>query len=147
MNQGFSISFAGLGFILLLWFLVVLMPPCSAGLPELPITNNPDSFGYEGQHHYPILTIKADGNKFFENDWVPDMNLLPFKSSVQKSHFVFVRADARVSFGEVRKTLEELRKYRTQGIIVLLAEQKIIEPKEISPFEEYILNRSRYCGC
>jgi hypothetical protein len=30
---------------------------------------------------------------------------------------------------------------------VLMAERKIVEPKEISPFEEYIWNRSRYCGC
>jgi hypothetical protein len=82
----------------------------------------------------------------FENDWLPDMNVLSSNSSIQKSDFVFIRADARLQFGEVRKTLEELKKYRSQGI-VLMAGRKVFEPKEISPFEDYILKRSRYCGC
>jgi biopolymer transport protein ExbD len=146
MNQGFSVSFLGLSLTLLLWFCVVHGPRCSSGLPELPITDNLENFGYVNQHQYPILTIKADGNKFFENDWLPDINVLSSNSSIQNSDFVLIRADARLPFGEVRKTLEELKKYRSQGI-VLMAERKIVEPKEISPFEEYIWNRSRYCGC
>jgi len=47
---------------------------------------------------------------------------------------------------KVRKTLEELKKYRTRGI-VLMAEKKIVEPEEVYPFEEYLLNRWQYCGC
>ena len=146
MNDGFSISFVCVGLIVLLIMVVLLMPPCSGGrLPELPITDNPENFGYEDQHQYPILTIKADGSKYFENDWLPDMNVLSSNSSIQKSDFVVIRADARLPFREVRRTLEELRKYRT-GEIVLMAEQKIIEPNEISPFQDYLLHRV-YCGC
>ena len=115
-------------------------------LPELPVTDNPENFGFEDEHQYPILTIKADGNKYFENDWLPDMNVLSSKSSVQNSDFILIRADARLSFGEVRVTLEELKEYRSQGI-VLMTERTIVEPEEISPFEEYLLNRLRYCGC
>jgi biopolymer transport protein ExbD len=144
MNHGFSVSFVGLSLTLLLWFCVVHGPRCSAGLPELPVTDNPENFGFEDQHRYPILTIKADGNKYFENDWLPDMNLLSSNSTIQNSDFVLIRADARLQFGEVRKTLEELKKYRSQGI-VLLAEREIVEPNEISPFQEYLLHRL-YCG-
>ncbi len=145
MNHGFTISFAGLSLTLLLWFCVVHGPRCSAGLPELSITDNPKNFGFENLHKYPILTIKADGNKYFEQNWLPDRNLLPLKSSLQSSDFLLIRADARLPFGEVRKTLEELKKYRSHGI-VLMTERKIVEPEEISPFEEYLLNRLR-CGC
>jgi biopolymer transport protein ExbD len=144
MNQGFSISFVGLSLILLLWFCAVTITPCGAGLPWLPITDNPESFGFENQNQYPILTIKEDGNKFLDNDWIADRDLL--SSSIQNSDYFLIRADARLPFGEVRKALAELKKYRTQGIL-LLAERKIVDPKEISPFEEYILNRSLYCGC
>ncbi len=146
MNQGFSVSFVGLSLILLLWFAAIHITPCGGVIAELPITDNPENFGFEDQHQYPTLTIKADGNKYFENDWLPDMNVLSSNSSVQKSDFVFIRADARLPFGEVRKTLKELKKYRIQGI-VLMVEQKVVESEEISPFEEYLLNRLRYFGC
>src|SRR5262245_12118248 len=118
-----------------MWFCAVLITPCSAGLAELPITNNPDEFGSQDANHYPILTIKADINKF----------LFPSNSSLQSSDYLLIRADTRLSFGEVRRTLQELKKYRNQGII-LMAEQQIVEPTEISPFEEYLFKRS-YCGC
>lgn len=146
MNDGFSISFTCVGFIVLLIMLVTLMPPCSAGLPELPITDNPENFGLEDQHQYPILTIKADGDKYFEQDWLPDMNVLSSNSSIQNSDFILIRADARLPYGEVRKTLRELKKYRSHAI-VLMTERKIVDPEENSPFEEYLLNRLRYCGC
>jgi biopolymer transport protein ExbD len=144
MSDGFSVSFIGLSLILLLWFCVIFGLRCSAGLPESPITDNPENFGYEDQHNYPILTIKKDGSKYFENDWVPDMNVLKSISSFQDSDFIFIRADARLTFGEVRKTLDELKKYRAQGF-VLMAEKKIVEPEEIYPFQEYLLNRLQYC--
>jgi biopolymer transport protein ExbD len=143
MDDGFSMSFVGLALILLLWFCVIFGPHCSAGLPELPITDSPQNFGYENERKYPIITIKADGSKYFNHDWVPDPNMLP--RLVQTSDYLFIRADARLSFGEVRTTLEQLQKYRTQGI-VLMSEQKIVEPNKISPFQEYLLNRP-YCGC
>jgi biopolymer transport protein ExbD len=146
MNDGFSVSFVGLSLILLLWFGAVLITPCRSFFAELPITDNPEEFGSEDQHHYPIITIKADGSKYFEHDWLPDTNFLSSKPSIRNSDFVFIRADARLSFGEVRRTLEELQKYRSQGI-VLAAEEKIVKPNENSPFEEYLLNRVRYCGC
>jgi hypothetical protein len=63
MNDGFSILFVCVALILLLIMLVLLMPPCSVGLPWLPDTNNPENFGFADQKKYPILTIKADGNK------------------------------------------------------------------------------------
>jgi biopolymer transport protein ExbD len=130
MNDGFSVSFVGLSLILLLWFCAVLITPCRGFFAELPITDNPEEFGSEDQHHYPIITIKADGSKYFENDWLPQLNVLSSKPSIQTSNFVFIRADARLSFGEVRKTLKEIRKYRTTGI-VLMSEKKIIEKNSV----------------
>ncbi|HEY7160612.1 MAG TPA: hypothetical protein VH815_05100, partial [Acidobacteriota bacterium] len=129
--------------ILLLWFCVLFGPHCSAGRPELPITDNPQNFGFENGSTYPIITIKADGNKFLDQDWIADVNQLP--SSIQTSDYLLIRSDARLKFGEVRKTLEQLRKYRTGGI-VLMAEQRIDGIEQISPFQEYLLKRL-YCGC
>ncbi len=143
MHQGFSLSLVSVSLILLLWMGVVLTPPCRSGFPQLPITNNPDNFGF--QNAYPILTIKQNGNRFFEYEFVCGTGLSPFKASIEKPDHLLVRADARLSFGAVRRTLQELSRYRTQGI-VLMTEENVVEPEQISPFEEYLLKCSRYCS-
>jgi biopolymer transport protein ExbD len=130
MNDGFSISFVCVGVLVLLIMIVISMPPCGVGLPWLPDTDNPKNFGFKDQHRYPVLTIKADSNKFFGNDWISNMNQLP--ASIQTSNYLLIKADARLSFGEVRKTLEELKKYRISGI-VLMSDKKINEKFRVAP--------------
>ena len=142
MNQGFSVSFLSVAFILLL-SAFVSYPFFGCGTPfEFPITKNPDEFRYIESD--PVIHIKADGSRFFEHELLPEDKLNDYQGQIQEADRIFLSADARLNFGVVRKALLDLSGYRRREI-VLESEKLWIEGK-LTPFQEYLMERSN-CGC
>jgi biopolymer transport protein TolR len=95
--------------VLLIIFMVVT-PMLSRGVSvDLPVTQNHAKKNDTGEQL--VVTVRADGKVFVENDPVTDDNIIEYLKRALKAHpagDVHVKGDRRLEYGKMRRVLERI---------------------------------------